>query len=315
MTKLCPFRKANPFDPTDGSWYWVTTDTYGGSYGQATPTAASINNVIAEAATDGKHVYFPAGTYTITSALTLASGVNMRGASASTTTISGTLGIDSTRGYLLDIPNGASNITLSYLGLDGNDGTHYGVRLESGRSASYITMDHCYVTGVACGFVAIGGTTTSHMTFSNSEFVTIRDFCLFAGESGTHSNWLIEDCTFHDIGPGGAPEHALYLTGIAGVIVTDCTCYDLETTPTDYGWGAYEFDYCTGIEMTNCVAYNIETGTYGGYGFILLGSGTTATLTNCTANVNVNEGLVIFLNPPAQNITITNFTGSVVWDS
>jgi len=83
MSKKCPFRLANPFDPTDGSWYWVTTDAYGGPGGATgdgeTDDRAAILAVMSAAAGAGKNVYFPAGTYSGWGALGSIEGVDTSG--------------------------------------------------------------------------------------------------------------------------------------------------------------------------------------------------------------------------------------------
>lgn len=74
MAKYCLFLKSkppppDPFDPGDGSWYWVTTSAYGGPGGAigngVTDDRAAIQSVINAAVSAGKGVYLPEGNYLV----------------------------------------------------------------------------------------------------------------------------------------------------------------------------------------------------------------------------------------------------------
>ncbi|CAI6084147.1 right-handed parallel beta-helix repeat-containing protein [Cohnella sp. JJ-181] len=79
-------------------------------------TAAAINNAITAAAS-GDTVYFPAGTYNITSPITAKSGIKLIGASQATTIIKYTGTSEAAMLYT----NGASNLEISNLTFDGNN--------------------------------------------------------------------------------------------------------------------------------------------------------------------------------------------------
>jgi hypothetical protein len=77
-----PFRTS--FDPNDGTWLWVTASPYNATGNGSTDDASALASCISAAVAAGKGVYLPAGTYLISSTLTLPSNLTMRGAGDTT---------------------------------------------------------------------------------------------------------------------------------------------------------------------------------------------------------------------------------------
>jgi hypothetical protein len=242
MSKKCPFRLANPFNPADGSWYWVTDTTYGGSFTEATGNGttddrAAIQSCLNAAASAGKNVYFPAGTYKVIpsggAGLILPSGVTLRGV-GDTSIISiyddGT--DDGNRGLSID---GKSNIALRYLKLTGTvtAGASYPSQYPSvqmilvdegvsGLTLDHVPFDRCEY---ALRFIDDSGNSSSAVAGTNCATLSsvINPFFL-ARVSGV----TVSDCTLAaaTVGQqaGRWPHHFYVATAVDDLLVEDCTC-------------------------------------------------------------------------------------------
>lgn len=150
MSKKCPFRLANPFDPTDGSWYWVTTDTYGGPGGAIgdgiTDDRAAILAVMSAASSAGKSVYFPAGTYLVSNYMTIPDNLTLRGASEDTTTL--TMAAQESANMIFYATSG-TGVSMSHLGF-------------------YAATKEGYVRGLTLS--GVSGWTLQNLKFVNMEF-------------------------------------------------------------------------------------------------------------------------------------------------
>lgn len=157
MTKLCPFRKADSaIDFTNGDWYWIDRDTYGGPGGCVadgeTDNTAALKAVLTAAASAGKYVYIPAGTYLV-GVLTGASfptkiyGVPTFGTPRPTTWTSN-LKLKNNATATMWYMSAASGMDIRYLDVDGN-----AVNQDPGvepnafylHNASGINFRYCYI--------------------------------------------------------------------------------------------------------------------------------------------------------------------------
>ena len=226
MSKKCPFRLANPFDPTDGSWYWATTDAYGGPGGAtgngSTDDRAAIQACINAAASQGKGVYFPAGTYRMIASggvgLTIPSNVTLRGVGDTSALQLYDDGTDD-RNALLSLAAGTSNITIKNLKLTGT-------QINKEASVQLIVVR------------GTNGLTVQGVTFDKGEYA-VRNIYV-----GTYSyNVLVDDCkTLSGI------LNPFYIAGVVGMEVKDC---NLDTNSVDCMPGRWPHHFYVERQVSN----------------------------------------------------------------
>ncbi len=239
MTKIAPFRLANPFDPTDGDWYWITTDTYGGpggADGDGGDDRAAIQAVITAAASASKGVYVPAGTYRINPSgglgLDIPSNITIRGVGATSVLELYDDGTDD-RNYLLALPN-RSNVRVKDLKLTGT---------QTDKEAS-VQLIGLGMTGAGCHTINVDG-----VTFDKGEYA-VR--CVY--DSGTVSSGLtVTGCTTlsNVLNP-------FYLAYIEDAYISGCdlNANSVDCMPDRYPHHFYMNDGCDGIYVSGCILRN-----------------------------------------------------------
>lgn len=284
----CPFRLATPFDPTDGSWYWVTTDTYGGpggAHGNGTDDdTAHINAVISAAYSAGKHVYFPAGTYLVSTAgyyaLEAATGVNLRGAGAASSVI--TMAHSSSAADYVLLLSGVSNLSIRDLGFytaaeatpyDHHELEWYDATFVRGiygePSCSSIEVKDCAFTNLDFAIQLSSGAGGSYSDFLFDNLTVTN--CIMGLFAARLQNSLINDCDiscyWQEWGPYGNPQeahwHCLYLCYQAqNVTINRCNFYGAGndqihlwdgTTAHDITFNDCLSDCTTGVGGTECL--------------------------------------------------------------
>jgi hypothetical protein len=203
--KLCPFRKANPFNPSDGTWLWATASPYNAVGNGTNDDTAEIQACINAAASAGKGVYFPAGTYLIGSSLNLASGVNLRGASRDTTEI--TMGAKASPTLMLVATN-ITGMAISDLLISGSapTGNEYGM---TSTGSTYITLERMRFDDLRFGLKVGAGTNCTHWTVDDFLSRNCRmPICLSNLQDSTFRN--LDSAAYND-GGASMTDHNLYI--------------------------------------------------------------------------------------------------------
>lgn len=284
------------FDPTDGTWYWVTDTYYGGSFTEATGNGTTDDRVAiqscitaANAATPKKNVYFPPGTYKVTGTggdnwgLLIPSTITLRGAGATSIIYT----TDATYPILI---NAATNVTLQDFKIDSTKSVSGQAGVFMGNGAcSYITFKGLTITDMHMAAIANwNGSIISHITYEDC----IADNCGWFGfqiqaASSINSYITFTGCASSNIGSEyasyeGSP-HDYYLHWISNLTMTDCTGYNTTKHPTLHN--AYSFALC-----------DIQTGTF----------------TDCTSDIaDIGVGVIAKEKPGGcSNLTLTRCGGT-----
>ncbi|MEV4335772.1 glycosyl hydrolase family 28-related protein [Streptomyces sp. NPDC049590] len=260
-------------------WLNVVRD-FGAKGDGVTDDTAAIQAAINAAAVAGGTLYFPAGRYTLTAALTWASGVNAVGAGARVSILQST---DQTKDCITGTDVGG--VTLERLQMSG-PGRGFGsaVRLTrySAPSTPSITLRDVLIQswggdGIFCHQLA--NTVLHRVRVRTCGGVGIHlqapQDTVLGGASVSMTAVSVEGCV-----TGG-----IWLEGMAYSSLSACA---VQQAPV-----GYRLDSCTGVSLTSCGAEQCTTGltVYGGKGvtvtgFVTKGSdGTSVWLTNGAAGV------------------------------
>ena len=166
------------------------------------------------------------------------------------------------------------NVTVSDCGIAGFYG-HYATSIYD------LTWDGCAITNCGCAGIMGGNSSAVGCTVVDCTFTTMGGF--------------VEDY----------PPHGLYVRGWDNLTVERCTAsYITRSGEGNYGWGGYDIEDSTGLTMNRCTAHHCDPAPGGGNGFAFIG--TTGTLTDCVANVEVDPGCYY----PNSDITFVRFSGT-----
>lgn len=280
----CPFKLTTGFNPADGSWYWVTDTTYGGSFTEAkgdgtTDDRAAIQSCIDAAAAAGKGVYFPAGTYHMHPS-------------------AGDIGLDIPSNIILR-GVGATSILEMY-----DDGTNDETELLQLTSVSNVTIRDLALTGTQTNKEAsvecIICRTVSGLTLEGVSFDKCEGGLLVIG-TGYSSNFSITNCS-----SGTNCLSPFFLTYLNGSNVISGGTYYANTVDSLEGeWPhhMYVAGYVSGLTVDGCtfiggqnVCIDISNGNNGGLTF------TDITMTDVV-------GGFFFDATSGEPIVIDGFTG------
>lgn len=214
----------------------VTVDTINvkrfGAVGDGVANDTTAIQAAINSATTGGEVFLPAGTYKITAALHLQTGVSVRGAGMNATTINQT-GANQ-NGITLD---GAAPryVSISDLVLTGNGtGTGHGIQLTtSGGAVASVDLAHLLIQN-------FGGNGVDTNTLITSAFTDVRvegcthGFHLVSGTSVTITSCYANAC--RQIG--------YYLDGVAYASLNACA--------VDSSALGYQFNACRNVTATSC---------------------------------------------------------------
>ncbi len=241
MAKLCPFRKASwvptppdpdpedpTFDPEDGSWLWVTRPPYNATGNGTTNDRAAIQACINAAASAGKKVYLPAGTYHMIASggtgLSIPSNTTIRGVGETSALQLYDDGTDD-RNALLDVA-GKSNIAVKNLKLTGT---------QTNKAASVQLIWASGVQGLAISGVTFDKGEYALRTTTASPWASgiLVDGCTTL--TGVLNPFYLSYCTNVTITGGNFEAnrvdcipsrwpHHFYVAGqVSGLMVSDCT--------------------------------------------------------------------------------------------
>jgi pectate lyase len=241
MAKLCPFRKASwvptppdpdpedpTFDPEDGSWLWVTRPPYNATGNGTTDDRAAIQACINAAASAGKKVYLPAGTYHMIASggtgLSIPSNTTIRGVGETSILRLYDAGIDA-RHKFVDA-NGKANVTLQALKITGT---------QTNKEASVQLVQASGASNMLLKTVTFGGAeyalrTTSGYGTANGIIVdgcTTLESVLNPFYISVANNVEVRDCTLAantvDCMPSRFPHHFYINQDVDNIYVHDCT--------------------------------------------------------------------------------------------
>lgn len=285
-TKRCPFRKVSAF--TDGSWYWVTTDAYGGpggAYGDDThDDSDAFEACMAAAISAEKKVYVPPATYLISDYILIASGAHFRGAGPTTK-------LHLTKDYTIWLANGLSNITLANMDIygAGTSGVYTGIRTANNSTVSYLTLDGLAIHGFWVSGVHIGTNgSVANLTVKSCNMYDVGLAGLASNDGGASTNWKITDSLFHHVdGRCSENPHGIYLYGVDGVAITDSEFYNVGMKAGGNGGSGTVLKGCTNAVFTRCNAYdNLVVGNDdNGFGFITY-AGSDCVYVDCSYSGN-----------------------------
>lgn len=295
------------FDPLDGTWLSVAT--YGAKGDGVTDDRAAIQSCINAAASAGKDVYFPAGTYHMVvssgdTALSIPSNSTMRGAGDTSIVRLYDDGTDD-RQVLMKFEE-QTNINISHLKAMGtNTNQQASVMAMVGNGSTYVTIDHVTFDGCEYAFRCTGYLTDAeaqHISISNCTTLSNVLNPFYLGRCDGVEIW---DCTLAANKVGyiaGRPPHHLYIGDYTnGIYMHDCVwtggCHACMTT------GADEEDYTN----TNVVLENIEmSDIYGGFALMWV-DGITLDGITWVANSRITD-YYFNLTDLVKNFTLKNST-------
>lgn len=239
----------------------------------STDDTISIRSAIAAVPSAGGIVYFPPGTYRITSALTMKSGLALKGAGNASSEIKQ---MGNVHAIVARSTNGARNLTIQDLfindGLVGSRTSGNGIELDAGSNAVSVCVDRVGVTGFLDGFRA-------------SDIITSRLFQLRSnsalrngiGVYGPTTSLAMDVCYANS-----AASHGIYFAG--GAHYTSLHACVADTNGGDaYHFGRDGSLVCTFLTLNSCGAEgNVGHGFYfrDGYGHVL--NACTASITTGT---------------------------------
>ena len=182
---------STPIGKVGTSQQFVNVMTYGAKGNGVADDTMAIQSAINAVSSTGGVVYFPAGSYNLSSGLVLDyPGVTLEGAGMSTSTLLAPL---STTANALDI--GAANVTITNLGINGRY-TQQSAPTGQGQEGVFLatgsvndTISNCWIYNtVGSGVINVGGTAGSNLTVQGCDITNLGTaFSLAVGTPTTTS--------------------------------------------------------------------------------------------------------------------------------
>lgn len=263
---------------------WLNVLDYGVTGNGGTDDTAAIQAVINAVPSTGGAVYFPAGTYRLSSALTLKSNLTLLGAGQNATILQQT-----------------STTAAGLAGVDVNT----------------LTIERLQIQGPGSGSGA--GISITRSSQANSRYISMRDAYvrLFGGDGIAISNPIVSSFSRVNCENNGRYGWYFYgvVAGAAGTSVSFQSCY--ANTNTSTGFNLYNLVYtqlsgcasqgqptnylldtCQSVSLSGCGS---ESMTSGGTGFKITG-GFCNTLTSCWDYLNKGKSFWITGSSYANNL-------------
>lgn len=183
--------------------------------GVADDTAAVVAAVAFLALLGGGTLYFPAGTYKLSAAVVLSSGIWVQGAGVNETTI--TLATNTTPAIFF-YASAASNIAVRDITFNGGAQTDTAVRIQLDTNCTDCTIERCAFTNCKTAiWLSVGGT---RIRIADNRFNSVVDYAVRANE-GTGNGIWIERNYVANVTSGVASPPAAFIINAANVTVGD----------------------------------------------------------------------------------------------
>ena len=271
----------------------ISVKDFGAVGDGVTDDTVEIQNALDALSSTGGMVYFPRGTYIISSALTPPSNVTMMGegikstisisASATAIKIEGTLGSEK------------ANIVIRNMRLLRTGG--------SGRLMELKFANYCLIDGVTCDGDGLIGLGAKYLKVSNCNF--FNGLCInLTSDDGTTSGTWSENCSFVNCYAGPAAAQGIDVYYARNIEFANCISHGRTST---YGCGwVIEYEV-RNITLTNCIAFgNTRSGFYI-EGNVAYGAKDVC-LNNCVGYSNGEAGITC-----DANFQYINITGGAYW--
>ncbi|MEU3986082.1 glycosyl hydrolase family 28-related protein [Streptomyces sp. NPDC026672] len=241
---------------------WLNVRLMGAKGDGTTDDTAAIQAAIDLAAVAGGVVYFPSGTYVLSDALVLQSGVSLRGDGATASVLTQTSTTDNVLSGV-DV----QQISVTSLGIDGpGTGSGSGIHLtvSSSPNTPYLTLEDLRITGMGAEGISAELPIVSAIRRTVVEDCGTWGFDLFGQTSGGQppgTSCVLESCYANGCGSGG-----FNLFKLAYCTLTGCAA---DGNPI-----GYLMDTAYAVTMTGCGAEGNTTAGVrisGGYGATLNG--------------------------------------------
>jgi hypothetical protein len=246
---------------------YATPQDYGATGNGVSDDTAAVQSAITAVAGVGGVLYFPPGTYKISSALTAASYVELKGAgsgvsviSQTSTTANGISGVDLT------------NVKITGLSIDGpSSGSGIGIALtiSANPDVTFIVMDDVRVASFGSHGIEIQSPVASRFSRVNVTSNGADAWHIFG--TGTSCHWNACYALNNSSGIG------YHLIGLSYSSLSGCAA--------DSNADGYSLSSCTSVALTGC---GTESNTTDGY---ILSGGSGNSLTSCFVYANNHYGI------------------------
>lgn len=309
---------------------WLNVVTlYGADPAGVSGSTAAIQNAISALPASGGTVYFPAGTYKLTSALTVTSGTVFQGAGENTSILLQTSttadAIDGTDVNVFVMRN------MRVTGPSSGSGTGVHLTSSAGGNTTYVDISDCRIDLFGGDGIKIDNPIVSRFSRVVSVGHGGNGFSINGGVSGGAATSCVLDacyaisCTQAGYQISHAAYTSLYscatdtcgagyiLSTVSSAVLSACGCESAVSTGGAYTGQSFEVTGCHGVNLLNCYSNrNASIGVWvtGSSARIVADAFLEVAAAGATASIQVDSGSTCTVLRPSLT-TATSYTGTV----